>query len=237
MSLRITLFCALAGLSALQASDLNDPGLLARAASANQNLYAALQSFVCNEQIERYSGRKHIDTVTAKVSLENGIEHYSEILEKERPLHDLSSLGGAWSEGEFGTLLIQTQQLLATQQVRCEVQGICDFDVSEAESPWKLTVSGGNYVIPFHTRVWLAADSGKILKIARTSTLVPPELRIAQINWSVSLSPVDLNGTSWWLPVSGDYQVMYRESGRREWNTMKFSGYRRYGSEVLIRFN
>lgn len=44
--------------------------LLARAAAANQDLHASLQSFVCRESIERYTGRtdsndaKHLDTVS-----------------------------------------------------------------------------------------------------------------------------------------------------------------------------
>lgn len=114
---------------------------------------------------------------------------------------------------------------------------LCRFDVSAIDSPWHLTVSGQKYLIPFHTEVWLAAETGQVLKIVRTSNDLPGALGIAQIDWSVTLSAVQLNGKAWLLPSSGEYQVTYRDNGRREWNTMKFGGYRRYGSEVALSFN
>lgn len=255
---RLTVACCFSGL-VLSAADPNgsfagrepESGLLARAAAANRDLYSTLQSFVCGEQIERYRGHagsaggKHIDTVTAKVSLENGTETYSDIQQKKRPIRELAELGGAWSEGEFGTLLMQTEQLLRTQRVsfegQTEVNGapavLCRFDVLAADSPWHLAVSGENYLIPFHTEVWIAAGTGQILTIARTSNDLPGPLGIAQIDWGVTLSAVTLNGKSWLLPGRGEYQVTYRNSGRREWNTMTFEGYRRYGSEVALSFN
>ncbi|MDQ2843254.1 MAG: hypothetical protein M3Y72_19900 [Acidobacteriota bacterium] len=224
--------------------------LLARAASANRDLYASLQSFVCSELIDRYKGRigsesvRHLDTVSVKVSLENGTEHYSDVREKNRPLRDLTSLDGAWSEGEFGTLLQQSEQLLRTQST--VIDGAADlngapavmlhFDVAATDSPWDLEVGGQHYFIAFRTRLWLSEASGDILKIERTSTNIPNGLRIAQIAWSVTLGPVDLNGKQWLLPSTGDYQVIYRDGGRREWNTLTFSGYHRYGAEVKLHF-
>ncbi len=224
--------------------------LLSRAASANQDLYASLQSFVCSELIERYKGRvgsaavKHIDTVTLDVSFENGAEHYSDIRQKNHTIRDLTSLDGAWSEGEFGTLLQQSEQLLRTQPAVIDGQADLDgvpavmlhFDVPAADSPWDLEVGGQHYFVPFRTRIWLSEASADILKISRSSTDVPAGLRIAQIDWSVSLSRVDLNGRHWLLPSTGDYQVLYRDGNRREWNSLKFSGYRRYSAEVKLHF-
>lgn len=230
---------------------MNPGDLLARAATANQDLYASLQSFVCSESIERYKGRtgsgdvKHVDTVSVKISFENGTEHYSDVRQKDRPIRDLASLGGAWSEGEFGTLLQQSEQLLRTQRAvidgAAELNGapavLLHFDVAAGDSPWDLEVGGQHYFIPFRTCVWLSEASGDILKITRTSTDIAGRLRIAQIDWSVTLSPVDLNGKQWLLPSTGEYQVIYRDSGRREWNSFTFSGYHRYGAEVKLRFD
>lgn len=157
----------------------------------------------------------------------------------------MASLGGAWSEGEFGTLLQQSEQLLRTQLVvidgAAQLNGVAavmlHFDVAATDSPWDLEVGGHHYFIPFRTRVWLSEVSGDILRIARTSTNIPSTLRIAQIDWKVTLSPVDLNGKQWLLPDDGDYQVIYRDGGRRELNILKFSGYQRYGAEVKLRFD
>ncbi len=225
--------------------------LLLLAVAKNQSLYAALESFVCREQIERFKEKpssgaaKHLDTVTAIVSLENGTEQYSSILRKGRKLKDLANLEGAWSEGEFGTLLKQTEQLLTTQSAIFEREedldgartAVYSFTVDAGESPWNLTVEGQHYLLPFRTSFWVSEASGSILKIDRTSTEIPDALQISEINWSVSLRPVDLNGQSWLLPADAEYRVVYRDSGRHEWNIMQFSDYHRYGSEVALRFN
>jgi hypothetical protein len=228
------------------------PGdLLLRVRAANEQLYTDLESFVCNEQMTRYKGslngdKAHqIDTVTARVSFENGTERYSDIRQNKQRRSDISAVPGAWSEGEFGTLLRQTQLLLNTEPVKLlresHLNGapttIYEFEVGEEDSPWDLAVSGEHYRVPFRTEVTVSQASGQIVEIERTSTSVSPEAHISEIRWSVALAPVELNGRTWLLPKNGEYAVSYSESDRREWNLLTFSGYRRYGSQVAVRFD
>jgi hypothetical protein len=219
--------------------------------SANEQLYTDLESFVCDEQIARYEGRlsgekaHHIDTVTAKVSFENGVEQYTEVRQNNRRRASISSITGAWSENEYGTLLRQTQLLLTTQRVQflraSDLDGtpaaVYAFEVSEQDTPWDLEVGAHHYKIPFRTEVWVSRDSGRILQLERTSTHLSAETGISQLSWSVLLAPVEINGRSWLLPKTAAYAVNYDEFGRREWNEMIFSNYRRYGSEVALRFD
>lgn len=228
------------------------PGdLLDRARAANQQLYSELESFVCNEQILRYKGAlddaagRRIDTVTARISFENGEETYTLVRQNKRPRAGIAGLPGAWSEGEFGTLLQQTQVLLSTQPVTFlrndEVDGspaaLYGFDVSEADSPWDLEVAGVHYRVPFRTQVWVSPASAQILKIERSSTTLSAATHISEIRWTVALAAVEINGRSWLLPQSGEYSVSYAEAGQREWNLMHFSDYHRYGSEASLRFD
>jgi hypothetical protein len=225
--------------------------LLDRARAANEQLYTDLESFVCNEQIVRYKGTldsstgRQIDTVTARVSFENGEERYTQVRQNKRPRADIAGLPGAWSQGEFGSLLRQTQVLLTTQPVAFlrneDVDGspaaVYSFEVSEADTPWDLEVANEHYRVPFRTEVWVSPASGQILKIARDSTTLSSASRISEIHWSVALAPVEMNGRTWLLPRSGEYAVSYQESGQREWNRMQFSDYHRYGSEASLRFD
>lgn len=225
--------------------------LLLRVRAANEQLYTDLESFVCNEHMTRYKGslsgdKAHqIDTVTARVSFENGTERYSDVRQNRQARSGISAVTGAWSEGEFGTLLRQTQLLLTTQPAtllrESHLNGadvaVYAFEVSEEDSPWDLEVSGEHYRVPFRTEVTVSQASGQILEIERTSMSVLPETHISEIRWSVSLAPVELNGRTWLLPKDGEYAVSYSESGRREWNLLTFSGYHRYGSEVAVRFD
>ena len=224
--------------------------LLARVRVANQELYSSLQSFVCHEQMQRFTGPlngsngQHLDTVTTKVSFENGIEHYTDILQDNRPRTHIASVSGAWSEGEFGTLLQQTQILLETQAVLfrtyTDVDGmpaaIFGVDIAEQNSPWDLEVEHRHYRIPFRTDVWVSRATGQILKIERVASAIPPRVGISEIRWGVRLETVRLDEKSWLLPKTGSYAVLYRATGRREWNELTFSEYRRYGSEVALRF-
>lgn len=225
--------------------------ILNKARTANESLYSSLQSFVCHERIERFRGplnaetARPLDTVTANLSFENGVEHYSDVRQNARPRGSLSNLTGAWSEGEFGTLLLQTESLLKTQPVFFQAfaalgqvaTAVYRFDVPEEISPWDLEVGGQHYRLPFRTDVWISTATGEILKIARTSQSIAPQTRISALEWKVTLEPVEINGKQWLLPKTGEYAVLYDQSNRREWNLMNFSGYRRYGSEVALRFD
>jgi hypothetical protein len=235
----------------LESNESDESGsVLSKARDANDEIYANLRSFVCSEEIERFKGAldavagKQIDTVTATVSFENGTEHYSEIRQNAKLRPRMSSLAGAWSEGEFGTLLRQTEDLLSLRAPSFEtftyINGvpvaIYQFDVERDESPWDLEVKSQHYRVPFRTTLWVSQERGEILKIERLSTSIPFQIGISEIRWNVTLKEVDLNGRTWLLPDTGEYAVMYEASGHREWNKMRFSNYRRYGSEVAIRF-
>jgi hypothetical protein len=224
--------------------------ILEKARDMNEEIYANLRSFVCSEEIERFKGPlttrtgKKIDSVTATVSFENGTEHYSEIRQDMQMRPSMSSLAGAWSEGEFGTLLRQTQLLLTTHastfDTYAKVDGlpaaVYELEVSGDESPWDLAVKSQHYRVPFRTKVWVSVTDGEILKIERISTGIPFQIGISELRWNVVLKEAELNGRTWLLPSTAEYAVFYEDSGHREWNVMHFSNYRRYGSEVAIRF-
>lgn len=213
-------------------------------------MYSQLKSFVCDERIDRFSGtadrsESHfLDAITASLSFENGTEEYSAIRQNTSPLHTISDLTGAWSQGEYGSLLHQTAQLLQIQPVyfersayvETETASIYGFDVAAENSPWSLVVDSHEYRLAFHTDVWISSQSGNVLRVRRSAIQIPAKLRISAIDWTVSLRPVSLNNAEWLLPATAEYSVLYGDKGRREWNQISFSNYRRYGSETELRF-
>jgi hypothetical protein len=230
---------------------LTDVQILEHAREANDDVYNALQSFVCNEQINRFKGNltgevaKPVDVVTAKLSFEKGSEQYTEVHQNNRAKAGMSSIPGAWSEGEFGTLLMQTQQLLQTQSVNFdsftdvagEQAANFHFDVTSEESPWDLLVAGHHYKVAFRTNVTISVATGEILKIQRASINLDKETRISGIEWGITLAHVDLSGKPWLLPRTGTYAVSYQESKHKEWNELSFSGYKRYSAETAVKFD
>lgn len=224
--------------------------LIARARLESELRYTDLQSFVCSERMDRYKARLNgesrtqIDTVNAHVSFENGIENYSGVQQNNRQRGSLANIPGAWSEGEFGTLLRQTRTLLGTQQVSIQPSAdsngapalIYSMNVSGEESPWDLMVRSQKYRVPFRTDVTVGKTDGQIMQIKRTSTALPPDSGISEIQWSVVLKPIEMDGKVWLLPTTGQYLVLYQQLNRREWNVINFSDYHRYAATSQMHF-
>ncbi len=224
--------------------------LLARVEIQNELRYTDLQSFVCNEYMDRFRGRlngenqRKIDTVTAHVSFENGVENYSAIEQNNRLRTSMGEIPGAWSEGEFGTLLRQTKTLLTTQPLTSQVTRsltgepavLYSFNVPGDQSPWELIVESEKFRVPFLTDVLVSQTTGKILNIKRTSTAMPANFGISEIEWSVNLKPVSLDGNEWLLPATGEYMIDYAKTNRREWNEITFADYHHYTASSVMHF-
>lgn len=224
--------------------------IMARVQIENELQYTDLQSFTCSERIDRFKGhvnggdQRQIDIVTTQVSFENGVENYSAIHQANRARATMFEIPGAWSEGEFGTLIRQTRTLLATQpltrQTVAEPNGqqsvIYTLNVSGEESPWDLFVAKEKYRVPFRTEVTVSQNTGRILRINRTSTAMPPDFGISEIQWAVNLKSVQLDGKGWLLPDRGEYSILYTKANRREWNVMAFDNYHRYTASSVMHF-
>lgn len=210
-----------------------------------------LKTFVCDERVERFRSRSgsptphHIDTLTAHVSFENGIEHYSSVHQNEREIAQFSSVSGAWSAGEFGSLLQQSADLLGSGKLGAsaatewnhEPVTLFRFDVPASESPWELVVENGDTrAIPFHADIWVSNSTGKIVKVERMAQQLPAELGILRIEWGLTLQPISIHGSNSLVPASAEYSVTYSTVDRRESNLISFTNYRRYGSESTIQY-
>ena len=249
--LRLPAVCLVIACTSVAGSVPIEQDLLAKIQAVNQALYSDLHSFICDERIERFSGSlagspgKQLDTVVAKVAFENGQEHYSEIFRNKKKLAQISHLSGAWSQGEYGTLLQQTKDLFAAKPVefrqKTVVNGtasaIYSFDVDEQESPWQLIVHSHSYNVPFRTYVWVSEGDAKILKIARVSTGLPLESRVREVNWFITLEPTQMSGRVFLVPKTGQYAVLYTTGAECDWNTIQFSNYHRFGADTTLRFD
>ena len=252
----VLLLCSLTAMSAYTSEDQlvpvrSDLSSYGRAEKAAHHLYSDLQSFICTERVDRFRNTEDgqttvaLDTLFSQLSFENGVETYSGILQNGKSLSRMSDLDGAWSKGEFGTLIFQTGVLLSSaipsssryEELDGVPANLFSFEVPETRSPWDLEVGTLHFKVPFHLDVWVSQLTGEIVKIVRTSTAVPSGTGIYQIVWGVTLGPVNLNGRTWLLPKSGEYVVSYEDSFRRDSNLLTFSGYHRYDALSVIKFD
>ncbi|MGC2661717.1 MAG: hypothetical protein WA324_27485 [Bryobacteraceae bacterium] len=248
---RLPTMCVILSCTSLAGSAPVEQDLLTKIQSANQALYTDLHSFICDERIQRFSGSlagsqgRQIDTVIAKVAFEKGQEHYTDIFRNKKKLTQISHLSGAWSQGEYGTLLQQTKDLLARKRIEFRqntvingtAASIYSFDVNEQESPWQLIVHSQSYNVPFRTYVWISNANAQILKIARVSTGLPLETRVREVNWYITLEPTEMSGQTFLVPKTGQYAVLYTLGAECDWNAITFSNYHRFGVETTLRFD
>jgi hypothetical protein len=236
--------------SCKQQTQLSAGVLLEQARQSAGRIHRAMAGFVCSERITRFKGnggnkQSHkIDVITSLVSYSSDKELYADIRQNDKRLSRIGAVRGAWSEGEYGTFLRETGAILSSRPVRFlsisnldnQLAAAYAFDLSAEESPWDIQVSGKHYTLPFHGQLWVSPGTGNILRIDRISSRVPSETGISGVNWSVDFAQIEVEGKSCWLPAKAVYSVTYLNSSRHEWNTIAFSDYHRYGSEVLVHF-
>lgn len=224
--------------------------LLDRIIVSASQVYEDLKNFVCREDIERFKGNsrnpagRKLDVITSTVSYDRDAEHYTDIYQNNKPLNQIRGLSGAWSEGEYGTLLGETLKALRSRKIAsvasAPLEGspavVYSFNYSGDDSPWEIEVSGHHYFLPFRGQVWASPVTGAVLRVDRIATNVPEQTGIAGVNWSVSFGTQSADKRPFWLPTKAVYSVSYLDGGRHEWNLIAFSGYRRYGSDVVVRF-
>jgi hypothetical protein len=224
--------------------------LLARVREKADRSYADLVNFTCRERIERFKGKlgssaePRMDVITSSVVLENGEERYVDIRQNNRILKSISDVNGAWSEGEFCTLLREATKILSVNEGRFTAPRalngklafiyMSDFDT--INSPWDIRLGSKHYTIPFRGEMWIDPASAEVLRITRRATSMPDATHIAEVNWSVDFAHTVLDGREFLLPGSGRYDVSYANSYRHEWNTIYFSDYHRYAAEVAVHF-
>ena len=87
--------------------------LIRKAADTALDFTEKLPNYVCQELMSRYESTTRpaswqaLDVVGMEVVYEDGKEDYRKITLNGRPINKkLEELGGAWSTGEFGTVLI-----------------------------------------------------------------------------------------------------------------------------------
>lgn len=106
-----------------------------------------LRSFVCDETIQRFHNSKPLDVITAKVSFEDGVEHYREIRQNGQPRSSIPEIGGAWSTGEWNWNL--PWKLRIDHSRDCLVQ----YWSRTVFSGTEITVERIGYKMPAHTGI------------------------------------------------------------------------------------
>jgi hypothetical protein len=225
--------------------------LLAKAREAAAHMFNEVANVICREDVKRFksghAGKDHqLDVIQTQVTVENGAEHYSAVLQNNRKRNQMSEIGGAWSEGEYATFLRDARRVLSSDHFNhtaylADLNGtpaaVFPFEMSGSDTTWDFQVCSHHYALPFQGELWVSSETGEVLRISRIARQMDPATGIAEVDWMVDFAPVSIDGRMLSLPATAVYSVTYSNDQSRQWNAMSFSAYQHFGSDVVIHYN
>jgi hypothetical protein len=225
--------------------------LIRKATDAALDFTEGLPAYVCQEMVTRYQGEGRptkwspIDIVTMNLVYENMKEDYRDIQVNGKPKKSLEESGGAWSTGEFGTVLIDLfSPATATDfvfQRDSRVNGISaklyDFSVDKPHSHWSVHMGSQSYDPPYKGSVWIDPQTGRVMRIEMQAYGFPGSFPIDHTESATDYQYIRLgDAKQYLLPVHAETLSCQRGSDYCSRNVIDFRNYHKYSGESNITF-
>jgi hypothetical protein len=227
--------------------------LIRRAAAAAMDFTEALPAYVCQEVMTRYQSASSpakwepLDVVTAALVYENGREDYRDLTVGGKPVKKkIEEIGGAWSTGEFGTVLANlfSPATGADFQFKKDsrIAGIdakmYDFSVARERSDWAVHVESQTYMPAYKGSVWIDPQTARVLRIEMQGHGFPEAFPIDHVESATDYQYTRLgDAKQYLLPVHSETLSCQRGSSNCFRNTIDFRNYHKYSGESSITFD
>ena len=223
-----------------------------KARYAAANFLQGLPNYVCQQFVSRYLSRTHVvdwqaqDVVSAEVVYEDGRERYRNVaINGKATSKRMEDLPGAWSTGEFGTVLADlfSPSTAARFQYRhnSRIAGVdakvYDFSVDRENSHWHVAVASQAVLPAYQGSVWIDPRNSRVLRIEMQAVHLPEEFPLDQVEMSTEYQYVRLGGeTEFLLPVHAETLSCQRGTNVCSRNAIDFRNYHKYSGEATITF-
>lgn len=211
-----------------------------------------LPNYVCQEVATRYVSETRqpnwqvIDVVAAEVVYENRRESYRNLTINGKPTKKAPEDTGAWSSGEFGTILRNLYEpgtdadfkYAEDDTIEHQSASVYKFAVERQRSSWKIWVPG-QYILPaYKGSVWVDKQSANTLRIEMQAEEIPEAFPRIAVETAVDYDYITL-GTpdKYLLPVRAEVLSCARGSNECERNVIEFRNYHKFTGESIIKFN
>jgi hypothetical protein len=226
--------------------------LIEKAREAAATFLESLPNYVCQEQTTRYVSETRqptwnvVDIVSAEVVYDDHQESYRNLQINGRPTKKSPEDSGAWSTGEFGTILAnlfapQTNtdfKFVQDDTIEHRSASLFDFKVQRVRSNWRIWVPG-QYVVPsYKGSVWIDKQTGEALRIEMQAKDMPQAFPEISVETAVDYDTIGL-GTAdkFLLPVQAQALSCWRNSNECQRNVIEFRNYHKFEGESVIKFN
>jgi hypothetical protein len=225
--------------------------LVERAREVASTFLDGLPNYVCQELTTRYFSETRtpswnvIDTIGAEVVFESGKESYRNITINGKASKKPPEESGAWSTGEFGTILAEIYwpgsaakfKFVEDASIIHHPSSVYDFTVERERSSWKVSVPG-QYIMPaYKGSVWIDKDGAHTLRIEMQGRDIPEEFPLITVETAVDYDYITLGmPEKFLLPVHAEVLSCKRGSNECERNSIEFRNYHKFTGESVIKF-
>jgi hypothetical protein len=227
--------------------------LIRKATDAALDFTEGLPNYVCQEMMARYqsdgSNPPHwqpLDVVSANVVYENGKEDYRNLAINGKQVNKkMEEMGGAWSTGEFGTVLIDLFSPATAADFRPKGTSrssgvnakLYDFNVTHEHSHWDIHVGGQSYSPAYRGSVWIDPQTARVLRIEMQAYGFPQDFPSDHVESATDYEYVRLgDAKQYLLPVHSESLSCQRSSNECSRNAIDFRNYHKYSGESNIKF-
>ena len=228
-----------------------DP-VIVKAKEAAEAFSGSLPNFFCRQLTTRYQSERKdtwqaLDTITADLAYENGVESYKNIkVGNKEHKGSMEDVGGSWSTGEFATLIdalldpgtAATFRRSGQDTIQGHSATAFKFDVTRERSRWRVMVAGQLYYPAYRGTVWIDRETSRVLRLETESRGVPLLFPLNKVEQAVDYDFVKLaTPRPFLLPVNAEVLSCEQASSRCSRNRIEFRNYRKFGAESDITFD
>lgn len=231
--------------------------VLQSAAVHSLDYAASLPDFICTEMVRRYEDVQPRekpnwslkDTLTVKLSYFSHAEDYKlEAINGHPTYRNFNEVGGAVSEGEFGSLLLSLFRGADRTRfawdhwttLRGRPALVYRFRIPLEESEYNVQYARGDVgPISAHSGqsgfIEVDQATNRVLRIYAVAQDLPPDFPVTNVTTLLDYDFVDISGQQYLLPLHalvrmGTHWVQTR-------NEVSFEAYRKFGSDTTITFH
>ncbi len=230
---------------------VGDP-LIRKAAEAAMDFTETLPDYVCQEMMARYQSMatpanwQALDIVGAAVVYEKGKEDYRDVTINGKAIKkNIEQLDGAWSTGEFGTILIDLFSPATAADFHYSRDSrsggvsakVYDFAVARERSHWQITMAAQTFDPPYKGSVWIDPSTARVLRIEMQAYGFPDAFPTDHVESATDYQYTRLgDAKQYLLPVHAENLSCQRGSNYCSRNVIDFRNYHKYTGESSITF-
>jgi hypothetical protein len=227
--------------------------LLEQVREASLNYTRSLPDFICTQVVKRYqdAGRDRwmpTDTLTVKLSYFDQKEDYKLLTINDKPTNlDYMKSGGAFSKGEFGTILNVIFDPKSAGEfhwknwttLRKRRAAVYAYRVDRAHSSYVVSVQyEENHtveeIVGFHGEFVVDRETNRLLHLT-TEAELPLNFAMRQSSTSLDYDFADVGGREYLLPLKAEVEM--RSTRLHTRNSVSFHGYQKFHTEATISFD